>query len=116
MSTYADTLNHLKSDYPFDRMRKYWQDPEDQEACHKIEQGYDELIASLIELGPDASEASKIACFEQAIAVTNDYDGVIETGEREDLCELTNSITIACGLDPNQYGSGEGLASEWRNW
>ena len=116
MSTCADALNHLKSEYPFDRMREYWQDPEDQEACHKIEQGYDALIASLIEIGPDAPDARKIACFKKAIAVTNDHDGVIETGEREDICALTNRITGACGLEPDQYGGGEGLASEWRNW
>jgi hypothetical protein len=38
------------------------------------------------------------------------------TIEREDLCELTNTITEACGLNPDDYGSGEGLASEWRDW
>ena len=41
---------------------------------------------------------------------------MIETGEREELCELFNSIAADCGIDPGQYGHGEGLASEWRDW
>jgi hypothetical protein len=41
---------------------------------------------------------------------------LIETGEREDLCELIDQITIAAGMDPKNYGDGEGIADEWRNW
>ena len=116
MSTYADQLNAVKQQYPFARWRKYWQQPDEQEDCNRIEQAYDQLIARLTELGPDAPEAQKIECFEQAIAVTNEHAGVIETGEREDLCELTNVVTQACGLQFADYGDGEGLASEWREW
>jgi len=43
-------------------------------------------------------------------------DGLIETGEREDLCELIDQITIAAGLNPENYADGEGLADEWREW
>lgn len=46
----------------------------------------------------------KIKQFKTAILNTNkmndEIDDLIETGEREDLCELTDKITIACGLDP----------------
>ena len=66
------------------------------------------------------SENKKIEIFKRAILATNklneEIEGLIETGEREDLCELTDKITIACGLDPTTYGDGEGLASEWRAW
>jgi hypothetical protein len=49
--------------------------------------------------------------------MNDEFDGsFIETGEREDLCELTNVISLAAGLNPDDYGSGEGLASEWRDW
>lgn len=57
--------------------------------------------------------------FRVAIERTNELDAeteMIETGEREDLCELTNRISVAAGLDPEDYGDGEGLASEWRDW
>jgi hypothetical protein len=72
-------------------------------------------------MGKDACEEQKIDLFKKAILATNDLDEatghtLIETGEREELCELTNQISIACGLDPKKYGSGEGLASEWRDW
>jgi hypothetical protein len=41
---------------------------------------------------------------------------MIETGEREELCELFNLMAVDCGIDPGKYGGGEGLASEWRDW
>ena len=70
--------------------------------------------------GETASEEAKIESFYAAIKATNVLDdetgGMVETGEREDLCELTNVITEAAGLDPDKYGGGEGLASEWRDW
>jgi len=42
--------------------------------------------------------------------------GIIETGEREDLCELIDKITIAAGLNPEDYAQGDGLADLWREW
>ena len=82
---------------------------------------FDTLIADLISLGPDAPEADKLAKFETAVIALNHLDdeldnGFIETGEREDLCELCNSICTAAGMDPTKYGDGEGPASEWREW
>jgi hypothetical protein len=41
---------------------------------------------------------------------------LIETDEREQLCELCNVVATAAGLDPKKYGGGEGPASEWRDW
>ncbi|HEY6162705.1 MAG TPA: hypothetical protein VI112_15860 [Bacteroidia bacterium] len=121
---YENKLNASKKYYPFDRWRQAFSDGLDQytqENCDKTKKIFDDLIAGLIDLGQEASEEKKIALFKKAILETNELDeqcdhGLIETGEREDLCELTNQITIACGLDPKKYGSGEGLASEWRDW
>ncbi|MGI4870528.1 MAG: hypothetical protein ACRYFX_05040 [Janthinobacterium lividum] len=67
-------------------------------------------------MGPDATEQEKMQLFETAIEGSNKYAGVVETGEREDLCDLTWNITEATGLDPADYGNGEGPASEWREW
>lgn len=41
---------------------------------------------------------------------------LIETGEREELCDLYDRIFIESGLTPSFYGGGEGIASEWRSW
>lgn len=116
MNPHADTLHAIKQKFPFDNWRAYWREPDEQAECDAVEQAFDELLADLIELGPNATEAQKIACFQKAIETTNDHAEVIETTEREDLCELTNDTTVACGLDPDAYGDGEGLASEWRDW
>ena len=117
--TYAEKLNQTKSSYPF----AHWQESEIEmytaENCGAMRGIFDDLIADLIAKGETASEAEKIESFRAAIEATNELDeetGMVETGEREDLCELTNVISLAAGLDPGKYGEGEGLASEWRDW
>lgn len=115
-TSYADLLNATRQQYPFDRWRRFYQQPEEKQGCDAVQGIFDTLVAGLIALGPEASEADKKQLFQQAIEATNDHEDIIETGEREDLCELTNTITTACGLHPADYGDGEGLASEWREW
>lgn len=89
--------------------------------CTHAENIFDQLIATLATLGSDASESAKLAAFREAIVALNQLNEetdymLIETDERELLCELTNKVAIAAGLDPSQYGDGEGPASEWRDW
>lgn len=124
--TYIDYQKKLlatKECYPFERWRESYDDGLTQytkENCNKTKKIFDDLITALADIGENASEEQKKELFKIAIIKTNklsdEIDDLIETGEREDLCELTDKITIACGLDPNKYGSGEGLASEWREW
>lgn len=120
---YQNKLVSAKQFYPFHRWRESYNDglvQYTQENCDKIKKVFDDLIASLIETGENASEEKKMKLFKVAILKTNDLnekiEGLIETGEREDLCDLTDKITIACGLNPDNYADGEGLASEWREW
>lgn len=120
---YQNKLLATKEIYPFDDWREGYNDGLTQYSaknCNKIKKVFDDLITSLIEIGNNASEEQKIQLFKTAILKTNqlneEIDGFIETGEREDLCELTDEITRACGLDPDKYGDGEGLATEWREW
>ena len=123
-TTYRDTLIKTKEHYPFANWRKAYDNGMTQyseQNCDKAKEIFDALISGLTVLGRNASEDLKVQQFKIAILKTNDLnddtDGtLIETGEREDLVELTNKITIACGLDPSKYGNGEGLASEWRDW
>lgn len=120
---YKNKLLATKAFYPFERWRQNYNEGLTQyttENCNKIKKVFDDLITSLVEIGGNAGEEQKKQLFKLAILNTNqlneEIDGLIETGEREDLCELTDKITIACGLDPHKYGAGEGLASEWREW
>jgi hypothetical protein len=120
---YKNKLLASKAFYPFERWRENYNEGLTQytkENCNKIKKVFDDLITSLVEIGENAGEEQKKQFFKTAILKTNqlneEIDGLIETGEREDLCELTDKITIACGLDPEKYGEGEGLATEWREW
>ncbi|PJJ53254.1 hypothetical protein [Hymenobacter chitinivorans] len=120
MSTYADQLHAVKARYPFPRWGKNYDrgmlrySPAN---CAAMQDAFDTLITDLIALGEHAPEAQKVAAFKTAIEATNVRNqGMIETGEREDLCDLTYHISVAAGLDPSKYGNGEGLASEWREW
>ena len=122
-TAYQNKLLATKQFYPFEKWRASYNDGLTQYTkanCDKTKKIFDDLITALIKLGENASEEQKIACFKTAILLTNELneelEDLIETGEREELCELTNQITIACGLNPEKYGSGEGLATEWREW
>jgi hypothetical protein len=120
---YQENLKATQNSYPFATWREAYNQGLTQytdENCNKVKKIFDDLISELISAGESASEETKVQLFKKAILETNklsnEHNDLIETGEREDLCELTNKITVACGLNPDKYGDGEGLASEWREW
>jgi len=90
------------------------------ENCDRVVQTFDRLIAELSELPDEASDEAKLKKFEIAIeelnTLSDEARGMIETGEREDLCKLTNQIAKAAGMDPTKYGDGYGPATIWRDW
>jgi predicted house-cleaning noncanonical NTP pyrophosphatase (MazG superfamily) len=120
---YQSKLLAAKSFYPF----ALWKERYDrgltqytQENRDRTKNVFDDLIDQLISAGDQASEAEKIQLFKTAILRLNklneEVTNLIETEEREELWELTNKITTACGLDPQKYGDGEGLSNDWREW
>lgn len=118
---YPERLNQTKSHYPFDEWAQFGPALYTNENCSELAKIFDDLIADLIRKGENAPESEKVESFRVAIEATNKFNdkfngGFIETGEREELWELTNIITVAVGLDPENYGDGEGLSSEWREW
>lgn len=124
--TTADQLDQAKDHYAFKRWHEAFVDGVEEfsaENCNKMQRIFDDLIADFLAKGESASEAERIESFRFvslrfAIQATNELDeqtGMIETGEREELCKLTNIISLAVGLNPKNYGDGEGLASEWRD-
>ena len=117
MSEYSENLRATKNRYPFTRWTETAPELYPQEVSASFAGVFDELIAKLIDAGNSASELEKLVAFREAVEALNEMEpGLIETGEREDLCELCNVIAIAAGLDPTKYGAGEGPASEWREW
>jgi hypothetical protein len=120
VNEYLERLTATKESYPFARWAKSGLEQYTDESCASFASVFDHLIQTLAALGEDASEKIKIAAFKEAVLALNALnetdESLIETGEREDLCELCNVVAKAAGIDPAKYGDGEGPASEWRDW
>ena len=128
--TYSDKLNATKEGYPFEKWQEYYPNENNNfegmeqytpENCGKAQQIFDTLIAQLVEIGENAKKKDKEKLFEIAIIGLNTLNdetegSLIETGEREDLCELIDNISISAGLNPEDYADGEGISDEWREW
>lgn len=116
--TYSEKLNKTKELYPFAKWREnffeYGMEQYTEENCNKAKGIFDQLIFKLITLGENGNKNDKEKCFEIGIKSLNKLnekdEGIIETGEREDLCELIDQITLASGLNPKDYAEGEGIA------
>lgn len=78
------------------------------------------LVSELEKIGMSASEQSKLEAFESSVRAMNNLNsqipGLIETGEREELCDLYDEIAKSVNLNPREYGAGDGIATEWRHW
>lgn len=116
-------LKAAKKLYPFDSWRsgeEHGLDQYSKENCDAAKAIFDRLIKKLTVLGEQGAEAAKLELFREAVEELNALDAeegnLIETGERDQLCELFNEIARAVGLDPANYGGGEGPASLWRDW
>lgn len=123
-SNYSKKLLKTKELYPFAKWRKNFFDYEMEQYtevnCNEAKSIFDNLISELIKLGENRSKTKREKCFEDAIISLNNLNenepGIIETQEREELCELIDQITLASGLNPKNYAEGEGIADLWRDW
>ncbi|MDG1101445.1 MAG: hypothetical protein P8N29_09575 [Saprospiraceae bacterium] len=81
---------------------------------------FDELIADLKVLPNESTVEDKVYLFKYSVLANNTMDAriddLIETGEREDLCELMDQISITIRLELEEFANGEGIASELREW
>jgi hypothetical protein len=122
--SYTERLNIAKTYYPFEKWRNNFfehdMDQYSEENCTTAKNVFDSLITKLIEIGENGNKIEKEKCFEIAVKSLNKLnekdESIIETGEREDLCELIDEITIASGLIPEEYAEGDGIADLWREW
>jgi len=120
MPDYRSRFDSVVARYPFQRWQQSGLEQYTAKSCAAFTEVFDQLIAGLVDLGEQATEQAKLDLIKNAVeklnALNEDDESLIETGEREDLCELVNLVASACGLDPSRYGDGEGPASEWRDW
>jgi hypothetical protein len=119
VSEYSQRLVAIKVRYPFARWAKSGLPQYTPRACAAFVTVFDRLIADLSTLGESAPDAKKLDCFRRAVGKLNELNerdtSLIETGEREDLCELLAQIGIAAGMPPSKFPDEEGAASG-RDW
>ena len=81
--------------------------------CKAIEMVFDELIADLKVLPNEATVEDKVYLFKYSVLANNTMDAriddLIETGEREDLCELMDQISITIRLELEEFAMEKGL-------
>jgi hypothetical protein len=120
MDDYRNCLAAAKECYPFSKWAEWGIEQHTEKALNLFSAVFNHLIERLTALGERAPESDKIAAFRQAVEALNALNEknelLIETDEREDLCNLCNIIATAAAIDPGKYGHGEGPASEWRDW
>jgi hypothetical protein len=117
------SLAEVKKMYPFKEWRAKHKEGFEQFTaanCKKATQIADALVAGLMAL-KDGTASQKLDLFRVAVLAynqLNDETGgtLLETEEREELVGLINTISGLVGLDPKDYGGGEGVATEWRDW
>ncbi|MBD1918630.1 MULTISPECIES: hypothetical protein [Cyanophyceae] len=128
--SYETDLLEVRETYPFDKWKTYAEIGEageegleqyTEENCEAAKLILDTLVSDLAALGGDAPKEDKLQKFQAAVEALNTLndeidDSLIETGEREELCELFNVIAVKAGIDPSEYGDGEGPTGEWRDW
>lgn len=87
------------------------------ENCEKALKIIKELIDNL-ESG-ELTDSQKLGYIKLAVLDFNRLNNelmnsFIETGEREELCDIFDNIADAIGIDTQKYK--DGIASEWREW
>lgn len=73
-----------------------------------------DTVDALLQLGPAASEAERLAVLQWCIGSFNTLDAkrqFIDTAERDDICEEFEIIVHACGMHHHKD-----LADRWREW
>jgi hypothetical protein len=107
------TLLNFRAERPFGDWRRLWPAA----AVTRAREIFRDTIDQLIALGPKPTLAAAKPILQTCVERFNALDGtggfVIETEEREDICEHFARMVHAAGLA--EYGSGD-LTEQWRDW
>jgi hypothetical protein len=113
---HREVLDHLTLD-ELKKKRRFssWQGDRPDEAVAGCRKAFREAIDALIALGPKPNKREVAAvvrrCVEQLNSLDEQYNGFIETGEREELCREIDELVYVAGL----RGSAD-MADRWREW
>lgn len=111
-----DALDHLTLD-AMKKKRRFssWRGDRPDKAIAACRKAFREATDELIALGPKPKkrEVATVVrrCVEQLNSLDEQYDGFIETGEREELCREIDELVYVAGLRDS-----DGMADRWREW
>lgn len=111
-----DVLDHLTLD-ELKKKRRFssWKGDRPDKAIAGCRKAFREATDELTALGPRPKKRDVAAvvrrCVEQLNSLDEQYDGFIETGEREELCREIDELVYVAGLR-----SSAGMADRWREW
>ena len=107
----ASTLESLLKKRRF----AFWKGDRPDQAIGACRKAIHDAISALIALGPKPRKRAVTGvirrCVERLNALDEQYDGFIETGEREALCREIDEMVYVSGLR-----GCDGMADEWREW
>lgn len=120
----TESLSELQSILKFSPIKNWIEKYEDgleqytPENCNKGEEILSNLVQKL-EQTKNLSNDDKVSFIKSSVLEFNQLndslDGCfIETGEREELCEVFDNIADSVGINIQKYE--DGIASEWRDW
>jgi hypothetical protein len=120
--SYEEKLIASKQSYPFERWLEngveFEMDQYTEESCSRAKKIMDDLLGNLIGAGEQATLSERLVLIENAVKSYNvlnqQIEGLIETGEREDLCDVFENIAIAIGINPEDYDGD--VTYKWREW
>lgn len=120
--SYEKKLIACKESYPFEGWLEngveFEMDQYTEESCSRAKKIMDELIDDLITTGEQATLSERLLLIENAVksynALNKQIEGLIETGEREALCDVFENIAVAIGISPEDHDGD--VTYKWREW
>jgi len=111
-----DELDHLTLESLLKKRRfSVWKGDRPDQAIAACRKAFREAIDALTALGPKPKKRAVATvvrrCIERLNSLDEEFDGFIETGEREELCREIDEIVYAAGLR-----GCDGMADRWRDW
>lgn len=123
--SFDDQIKEIRKRYPFERWHQmHLEDkstPHTREVCTYARQLMDDLLSIMESSGVESSEEEKKKHIGKTVILFNELNDkcgseLIETMEREELCEVFDLLGVAYKMDFSAYDDGDDITSDWREW
>lgn len=123
--SFDNQIKEIRKRYPFERWHQmHLEDkstPHTKEVCTYASQLMDDLLSKMESAGVGASDEEKKKHIGKTVILFNELNEkcgleLIETMEREELCEVFDLLGVAYKMDFSSYDEGDDITSDWREW